>query len=175
MPIISGLGLGDANVLSAFNPYNFLSSTGGMDNQNFVVSLYRQALGRQPVSSEIAGWVQALTSGQSRYDVINQFVNSPEFYDTAKNQSQDTGRVYLQTQGGGSGLVSSVISPSPTAQVAAANATTASGDTTGTSQSTMNSLTNLFSGSTSIGGYSVPTLALVGGGLALWYFMSKRR
>jgi len=76
--------------------------------------------------------------------------------------------------------ISTVVSPTPVPQAQAANATTASGDTSTTSASTLDSFTNLFSGGgVQIGGYTIPTLALVGGGLLLAYMMmsggSRRR
>lgn len=73
-----------------------------------------------------------------------------------------------------------IVSPSDPAVTAAANLTTASGDTSSTSQATLNanvtsslSFSNLLSGSMVIGGYTIPTVVLIGGAVAAFWFMSS--
>jgi hypothetical protein len=70
-------------------------------------------------------------------------------------------------------LTSQVVSPTPPVQATAANITAASGDTTSTSQSTLQDITNMLSSGVNIGGYSIPTIVLVGASAALLYFMSE--
>lgn len=66
-----------------------------------------------------------------------------------------------------------IVSPSSGAQINAANSTTASGDTSSTSQATLNNLTAMFSGGVSIAGINIPTWVLLGGAVAVVYMMSS--
>ena len=54
--------------------------TNHADNASYVAALYASILGRIPSGSEIAGWVSALRSGQSRDAVALAFLNSSESF-----------------------------------------------------------------------------------------------
>lgn len=50
-----------------------------LDNAEYVKVLYRTFLGREPEPEGLAGWTNALNSGQSRDEVASGFAYSPEF------------------------------------------------------------------------------------------------
>lgn len=179
MLTVSMKGLGDSNVVAAFNPYSFLSSTAGLDNTGFAVALFQSALGRYPGPNEVQAVIDNLNFGKSRYDMAQSMLTNQEYYQKVINSTTSqagSNAVYLTTPGGTSGYTpTSVVSPSAPVQVAAAANTAASGDTTNTSSSTLTAITNMLSGSTSILGHNVPTYALALGAVAALYMFSKGR
>ena len=61
-----------------FGSQEFISRFGGLTNEQLVVNLYREALGRQPDAAGLAYQVAALNTGTSRAQLIANFVESPE-------------------------------------------------------------------------------------------------
>nr|WP_238940660.1 DUF4214 domain-containing protein [Pseudoroseomonas ludipueritiae] len=61
-----------------FGSQEFISRFGGLTNEQLVVNLYREALGRQPDPAGLAHHVAALNAGASRAQIIANFVESPE-------------------------------------------------------------------------------------------------
>ncbi|RMI20805.1 DUF4214 domain-containing protein [Pseudoroseomonas wenyumeiae] len=61
-----------------FGSQEFISRFGGLTNEQLVVNLYREALGRQPDPPGLAFQVAALNGGMSRAQLIANFVDSPE-------------------------------------------------------------------------------------------------
>ena len=50
-----------------------------VDNASFVKILYRVFFDRTPAASEVANWVNAIESGATRTQVVNEFAKSPEW------------------------------------------------------------------------------------------------
>jgi hypothetical protein len=61
-----------------FGSEEFITRFGGLTNEQLVVNLYREALGRQPETGGLAHQVAALDAGASRAQIIANFVASPE-------------------------------------------------------------------------------------------------
>jgi len=70
--------LGD--VVSGFvNSREFANTYGDLDDTGFVTLLYRNVLDRAPDDAGLADWQGALAGGSSRAQVVEAFVQSPEF------------------------------------------------------------------------------------------------
>lgn len=54
-------------------------------NEDFVISLYRSILSREPSALELSSWVNGLHSGMKREAVFNTFILSTEFAEKAKD------------------------------------------------------------------------------------------
>lgn len=141
---------------------HFIADTQNYTNAQFVNALYNQLLDRAPDVQGYTGWWTSLESGaQTREQELQGFINSREYQaNLAKQKAMQGGVVQL-------------INPTPAPQAQAANATTASGDTTQTSQQTLSAFTDFFTHSTSLFGYTIPNLALVGVGVVGLWLMTR--
>ncbi|MBC9205954.1 DUF4214 domain-containing protein [Roseomonas aerophila] len=63
---------------SFFDSPEFIARFGGLSHQALVISLYREALGREPEAGGLAYHLARLDAGQDRGQIIANFVQSPE-------------------------------------------------------------------------------------------------
>lgn len=75
--IINQGATGSEVVRGFINSPEFIGSD--VSNEEFVRRLYKVFFNRIPSNSEVANWVNALTSGVSRNEVVNAFIASPEW------------------------------------------------------------------------------------------------
>ena len=54
----------------------FISTYSALSDRNFVESIYRNSLGQEGDEAGIVGWVDALTGGISRSDMVAEFINT---------------------------------------------------------------------------------------------------
>ncbi len=60
-----------------------------LSNENYVIRLYHTILGREPDSSGLTAWVNALNNGSNRLSVFNGFADSVEFSDICSSMGID--------------------------------------------------------------------------------------
>ena len=75
--IINQGATGSEVVRGFINSPEFIGSD--VSNEEFVRRLYKVFFNRITSNSEVANWVNALTSGVSRNEVVNAFIASPEW------------------------------------------------------------------------------------------------
>ena len=74
-----------SNVATGFvNSAEFQSIYGALDDEAFVTLLYNNVLNRAPDPAGLQSWLDLLSSGSPRADVVIGFVNSPEFIDNTE-------------------------------------------------------------------------------------------
>jgi hypothetical protein len=72
----------------------FQSRFNAVDNTSFVTVVYVNVLGRGPDSGGLAFWVGSLNAGLTRAQLLQSFINSPEFKSTFGNRIQ-VGMAYI--------------------------------------------------------------------------------
>lgn len=75
-----GMGTSYLDVASGFvNSPEFQATYGALDDEAFVTLLYNNVLDRDPDATGLANWLQLLSEGASREEVVEGFAQSPEF------------------------------------------------------------------------------------------------
>ena len=74
------MGTSYLDVASGFvNSPEFQATYGALDDEAFVTLLYNNVLDRDPDATGLANWLQLLSEGASREEVVEGFAQSPEF------------------------------------------------------------------------------------------------
>lgn len=73
------LAAAKTQVTDFLNRADILASTSAMPNEQFLNYLYDAIFHRMADTGGLNNWVNELNSGMARGDVINSFINSPEF------------------------------------------------------------------------------------------------